>query len=613
MQGEQQSKSVIFVVGMHRSGTSAVTRTINLLGAEVGSRLLETQHEINIDGFWEHQTVVDINQRILVENQTAWFDTRLLPENFENEESYKKQIAEFFSAELTGNLLVIKDPRLCLTISLWLEVASSLGYNTHIVYVYRHPCAVIQSLHARDPFTPLVYEFLWLKYLYLSARAVNSHGAYYLDYDSFVEDPLVFVSSLTSSFSLPDWDSDIDLNEITNLVSSSKRRNVFSDFKQASEENRDALEAAYQELKSINNHCEVNLLTDFIDSGFGRFARELSNNAVFHQALFETNLVLRNQAHQLTDISSDFQQAQALILEKSNTVNEQLKQLQLFGEKLTSASEELEQQQAKSESLVVELADMGDKVSSFESKVEELTNRLDELEKVEADLELLQHQLSEKESALADRDSRLEASLLELEKIREALKISDSRVEALELSLEQHKQSVMTSEQKLVRSKKRYYDLESQYQQAIETLRLKEEESYQQQQRSEQEKIELGRQIALEKQRVLQLEQELHLAGERLQVKDSQLKVINDQLLEWSASRKIAKIRMKMIEARKQCMALEEEKKRLHHQLLENDRQRIDTAEATEAATEARLDVQKQQKTSVSPATEKWHGSGTGR
>jgi len=52
------NQQAIIILGMHRSGTSALTRVLNLLGMELGQPLLPP-HPTNETGFWEHATVVN--------------------------------------------------------------------------------------------------------------------------------------------------------------------------------------------------------------------------------------------------------------------------------------------------------------------------------------------------------------------------------------------------------------------------------------------------------------------------------------------------------------------------------------------------------------------------
>ena len=64
----------LLVVGMHRSGTSAVAKTINLLGAELPSHLMPAHAEFNAAGYWESQEVADLNDQILMAAGSCWDD-----------------------------------------------------------------------------------------------------------------------------------------------------------------------------------------------------------------------------------------------------------------------------------------------------------------------------------------------------------------------------------------------------------------------------------------------------------------------------------------------------------------------------------------------------------
>ncbi len=62
------------VLGMHRSGTSMLTRLINLAGAYVGpEHLLLAPHEENPKGFWERRDTIMVNEAILQLHGCAWY------------------------------------------------------------------------------------------------------------------------------------------------------------------------------------------------------------------------------------------------------------------------------------------------------------------------------------------------------------------------------------------------------------------------------------------------------------------------------------------------------------------------------------------------------------
>ena len=64
--GPLRSRNVICTLGMHRSGTSLVSRMLNLLGVHLGTdQSLSGTNEDNPKGYWEHHTFALLNDEIL--------------------------------------------------------------------------------------------------------------------------------------------------------------------------------------------------------------------------------------------------------------------------------------------------------------------------------------------------------------------------------------------------------------------------------------------------------------------------------------------------------------------------------------------------------------------
>ena len=64
--------NAIVVVGMHRSGTSAVSGLLSELGVFMGSSLFAPQKGVNEKGFFENSLLVDLNDRLLDEQLLSW-------------------------------------------------------------------------------------------------------------------------------------------------------------------------------------------------------------------------------------------------------------------------------------------------------------------------------------------------------------------------------------------------------------------------------------------------------------------------------------------------------------------------------------------------------------
>jgi hypothetical protein len=168
---------VILVIGMHRSGTSAITRVLNLLGVELGGSLLPRAAD-NVFGFWEHQEVVLMHERLFSALGRTWFDSRELPIGWLSTPAAseaKGQLKELFTREFGGALVwAVKDPRICRLLPLWRSALEELGVKVHALFMVRHPNEVAQSLQARDGISVSQSRLAWLQHM--AEAEISSRG-----------------------------------------------------------------------------------------------------------------------------------------------------------------------------------------------------------------------------------------------------------------------------------------------------------------------------------------------------------------------------------------------------------------------------------------------------
>ena len=69
---------VIVVLGMHRSGTSAIARGLKALGVELGNNLMPPVANNNEKGFWEDVEIHALNQAVLATLGCDWHSLRLI-------------------------------------------------------------------------------------------------------------------------------------------------------------------------------------------------------------------------------------------------------------------------------------------------------------------------------------------------------------------------------------------------------------------------------------------------------------------------------------------------------------------------------------------------------
>lgn len=187
-----EARQAILVLGMHRSGTSALTRVLNLLGAELGSRLMPAVSGNNENGFWENQDAVDIHETLLTDLGRNWHDIREMPAGWTSSEAAARAraaIRRLISSDFAAApLWALKDPRLCRLMPLWLDVLAEFGISARFVFVLRSPDEVAASLQARDGWSHAVSRLLWLQHMREAEEATRGHPRCVVHFDELIED-----------------------------------------------------------------------------------------------------------------------------------------------------------------------------------------------------------------------------------------------------------------------------------------------------------------------------------------------------------------------------------------------------------------------------------------
>lgn len=183
--------NAIFILGMHRSGTSALARVVNLLGAELGSRLMAAASD-NERGFWEHESAVQIHEDLLRQLGHGWQDGMPLPDGWmqmEAAQGASAQIATLIDLDfLTAPLWAIKDPRMSLLFPLWLPLLKERGIAPCCVLAWRNPMEVAASLKKRDAMDENAALLCWLAYTLESMQQALHHPHAILSYDDLLKD-----------------------------------------------------------------------------------------------------------------------------------------------------------------------------------------------------------------------------------------------------------------------------------------------------------------------------------------------------------------------------------------------------------------------------------------
>ncbi len=186
-----QVKVALLVMGVGRSGTSALTRVLNLLGAALPAKTLAANSGNEL-GHWEPSSILALNEEILSVHGSDWHDPRSFPKEW-----FVSSEAEVFTDRAKtiiedeyycAPLIVIKEPRICRLAPIYLAALDRAGYASRIVIPLRHPSEVAGSLKRRDGTDELTSELIWIRHMLEMEAASRHYPRVWTTYEQLLED-----------------------------------------------------------------------------------------------------------------------------------------------------------------------------------------------------------------------------------------------------------------------------------------------------------------------------------------------------------------------------------------------------------------------------------------
>ena len=207
------SNDVTCIIGMHRSGTSMITRLLNLCGLELGTtdQLVEPLDD-NPLGFFESKGFLKINQNLLAHFGGSLYDPPCLEEGWEYKPSLEQIIDEAKSLLKTfskNSQWGWKDPRTTILLPFW----KSLIPNLRFVICVRSPLDVAKSLARRDRISIERGICLWNQYMEAAIRDTEGCPRIFTFYEDYFDDDSGELDKLTDFCKLQKPDDISVLND----------------------------------------------------------------------------------------------------------------------------------------------------------------------------------------------------------------------------------------------------------------------------------------------------------------------------------------------------------------------------------------------------------------
>jgi len=186
---EMPSRKVVIVLGMSRSGTSLLTRGINVLGVELGEDLLQST-KANPKGYWENNDIFGINEQLLELIGSSWHNVALTGaidfscHCFDSVRGVARGVINKLISQYP--LCGFKDPRICRLLPFWQDVLREFDVEVYYIVSLRNPVNVALSLNRRNNFGMRKSLLLWLTHMYCIARFINNDESIIIRYEDLL-------------------------------------------------------------------------------------------------------------------------------------------------------------------------------------------------------------------------------------------------------------------------------------------------------------------------------------------------------------------------------------------------------------------------------------------
>lgn len=195
-------RTALLVVGMHRSGTSAMARVLSLAGAALPRDLIPA-NDSNPTGHWEPLEIANFNDRLLAKLGTSWDGifapardaNGRLPLESEKDAATKLILEQYGDADV----IVLKEPRLTLIADFWREVFHDMAIESRYIVMVRNPEEIADSLYSRNGFNRDLSLLIYSRYMASADLLTRECSRVFISYDSLLQSPVKVLDRIEES------------------------------------------------------------------------------------------------------------------------------------------------------------------------------------------------------------------------------------------------------------------------------------------------------------------------------------------------------------------------------------------------------------------------------
>ncbi len=475
---------------MHRSGTSAMTRVLNLVGCAAPATLVAGRVHDNKHGFWESEKVVALNKAIDESAGLAWDDWRPISQDWLASPVKAKFVADartIIDEEFGSSpLIVMKDPRMARLMPVWQEALNDLGFRTLFVITVRNPLEVADSLKARNAISPGNSMLSWLRHMLDAERYSRNHPRVFVRYGDLLANWRKQIDRVADAFELkwPNRSMAVE-DQIDAFLLPDMRHHVYDD-ERVLEDGRQSpwIRESY---KALSNWSQDTTDDDDIQVLDG--ARQALNRAT---PAFQRSVAVARRLEQehrtlnkkIEDLGAKSKAAEASLAEKEKaleavsqdrdakearraklaesleaaeaTAVEKTRELETVQAERMQLRTELEEARKAHSDLTSELESAGARAAEFEARIKEIGKERDELELARSELA---QRLKTAEAQRDEQARELEEARTELKDLRDSLAHTESALAQRRAELDETTDKVDALQAQLADRDQRLADL----------------------------------------------------------------------------------------------------------------------------------------------------------
>ena len=189
-----KKKRIIAVIGVQRSGTSAITRGLQVLGADLGNFYgPNAVGPDNEKGYFEDFEISHLDVSMLNSIGYTW-DNPILPVFDDNTRQVLSAFyhigANILQRRLEStDLFGFKDPLIARLLPVWKDIFKDEGADVSYIIACRNPLSTAKSMQKRDGFDIVKGCYIWLGYITASLIHSAGYNRIVVDYDELMKDP----------------------------------------------------------------------------------------------------------------------------------------------------------------------------------------------------------------------------------------------------------------------------------------------------------------------------------------------------------------------------------------------------------------------------------------